>query len=161
MMTPQPIETAPKDGGWVLGLVLPNGWTDRDWQPWVAVTWGDSGWADDDGNRREPTAWVPLPDPQPRPTGWRPPEGRVLVQEVTGDGWTSNGKPIDVPYRWAISIERNDGSYDEYRETHFRVTREEAEATGMRWSQEYGLPAEVIPLAAPENVLPFRRKGDA
>jgi hypothetical protein len=152
-MTPQPIETAPKNGGWVLGLVLAGGWTKTDWQPWVPLTWGDSGWMDDDGYPREATAWVPLPDPQPRPTGWRPAEGSILVAEISGDGWTSNGKPIEVPYRWSISIERNDGSLDDYREGLHCVTREEAEATGMRWSQKYGLPAEVIPLPPAENVI--------
>ena len=158
-MTPQPMNTAPKDGGWVLGLVLPGGWTATDWQPWVPMTWGDSGWMDDDGNPRDVTAWVPLPDPQPRPTGWRPAEGRILVAEITGEGWTSDGKPIEVPYRWSISIERNDGTYDDYREGDFRVTRAEAEATGLRWSQKYGLPVEVIPLSADHNVIEFKPKG--
>lgn len=158
-MTPQPIDTAPKDGGWVLGLVQPDGWTDRDWQPWAIVTWGDSGWYDDDGNPRAPVSWVPLPDPQPKPTGWRPPEGTILVVEITGDGWTSNGKPIEVSWRWQISVERLDGSHDEYRDYDFRNTRAQADATAARWAEKFGLPIKVIPL--PSNVVPFTHRGGA
>ncbi|PZQ54167.1 MAG: hypothetical protein DI555_13980 [Novosphingobium pentaromativorans] len=145
-MTKQPIETAPKDGGWVLGLVLPDGPTDTNWQPWVQVTWGDDGWCDDDGCGVEPTAWAPLPDPQPKNTGWTPPTGTIRIVEITGDGWTCNGKPIAVEWRWLISVEKPDGSYDRYRDTDFAVTHDEAVARATRLQNKIGLPIVTVPL---------------
>ncbi len=154
---PQPIETAPREGGWVLGLVLPGGPTDTHWQPWIPITWGDNGWVDDDYNRQSPTAWVPLPDPQPRPTGWTPPAGTIKVQEITGEGWTSNGKPIAVPYRWQVYVELPDGSMDEYREWYPCATRQEADRHAMKWVESLGLPVVVVPLPPqPSNVIAFR-----
>ncbi|MEE4452893.1 hypothetical protein [Novosphingobium resinovorum] len=151
---PQPIETAPKNGGWVLGLVLPEGPTETRWQPWMPVTWGDTGWYDDEGYGQEPTAWVPLPDPQPRPTGWTPPSGTIKVAEITGEGWTSNDKPLEVPWRWLISVEKPDGSYDQYRDTDMAVTREEAVTRATKLQAKIGLPIVIVPLD--RKGIPFR-----
>ena len=154
---PQPIETAPKNGGWVLGLVLPRGPTETRWQPWMPVTWGDTGWYDDEGCGQEPTAWVPLPDPQPKATGWTPPSGRIRVAEITGDGWTCNGKPVEVSWRWLISVEKPDGSYDEYRDTDMAVTREEAVMRATKLQAKIGLPIVIVPLG--RKVIPLRPAG--
>ncbi|OYW85183.1 MAG: hypothetical protein B7Z20_09570 [Sphingobium sp. 32-64-5] len=90
---PLPITSAPKDGGWILGHVPKN--ADGPYaQPWIILTWGDSGWMDDDGTPHEPVEWVALPDPQPARTGWTPPSGTIRIVEITGDGWTMNGKPV-------------------------------------------------------------------
>lgn len=157
---PQPMETALKNGGWVLALVLPDGPTDGNWQPWAPVTWSDgfilndAGWHDDDGNRQEPTAWVPLPDPQPKNTGWRPAAGTIYLAEMDGKGWTCNGKPVETPYRWQIYIDRPDGTYDEYRDCDLCKTREQADARTARWAEKFGLPIVVVPL--PSNVIPFK-----
>lgn len=148
---PQPMDTAPKDGGWVLGRVREQA-DDTHWQPWTVVTWSDGaeahdlGWYDDDGNRQEPTQWVPLPDPQPRPTGWTPPVGTIRMEEITGEGWTCNGQPCEVPWRWAVFIEKPDGSYDEYRETQHEVTFEQAAARAKRWREKFGLPIVTVSL---------------
>jgi len=152
-ITPQPIETAPKDGGWILGHVPKNALAPYN-HPWIILTWGDSGWMDDDGNGHEPIEWVPLPDPQPALTGWTPPSGTIQIIEITGEGWTRNGKPIEVPYRWQISIEKADGSYDEYRDIWHAVTSEEAEARALKWQAEIGLPIVRVPLD--RRVIPFR-----
>ncbi|KKW93942.1 hypothetical protein YP76_04695 [Sphingobium chungbukense] len=156
---PQPIETAPKDGGWILGQVQQEP-SDIYRQPWAILTWSDGaevhdfGWYDDDGNRHEPTRWVPLPDPQPFPTGWSPPCGTIRIEEITGEGWTCNGKPIDVPYRWVVYIEKPDGSYDEYRESWHAATLAEAQARAERWRAKFGLPIVTVPLD--KKVIPFK-----
>lgn len=156
----QPMDTAPRNGGWVLGLVLPDGPTDTEWQPWISVTWGDKGWVDDNDNRCDPVAWVPLPDPQPRPTGWEPAVGTIMVEEINGKGWTVNGKPADVPYRWFVCVHKPDGSIDEYREWWPYADRESADRRAAKWSDELGLPIIVTLLPTPpSNVIPLR-KGD-
>lgn len=148
---PQPIETAPKDGGWILGRIR-HEVDDTYRQPWAILSWGDGadahdfGWYDDEGNRQEPTQWVPLPDPQPFPTGWTPPVGTIKIAEITGEGWTCNGKPVEVPYRWLIYIEKPDGSCDEYREPWHEVTLSAAQRRAERWSAKFGLPVIIVPL---------------
>lgn len=158
-LEPQPMGTAPKNGGWVLGLVLSEGAKPGSGrQPWEHVTWGDGGWHDDDGNSCEPVAWVPLPDPQPNNTGWMPPEGTIRVVELEAGGWTSNGKPIEVSWRWMVEIERSDGSRDDYRDCDFRDTQEQAAAVAARWAAQFGLPIKVVPLPpVPSNVVQMRR----
>lgn len=158
LVTPQPIETAPKDGGWILGLVRQE-ISDTYRQPWAIVTWSDGaevhdfGWYDDEGNRQEPVQWVPLPDPQPYPTGWTPPSGTIRMEEITGDGWTCNGEPCVVPWRWVVFIEKADGSYDEYRDTHHEVTLVAAEARAERWRQKFGLP--VVKVSLDRKLIPL------
>ena len=76
----QPIETAPKDGTYIL-VYGPEEWDMVLWHPY----WGDCGaWcrvqtADYDNDNREvrnPTHWQPLPPP---PGGTMNPRPRVLV----------------------------------------------------------------------------------
>lgn len=140
-MTPQPIATATPGPGWILGYVeqlAASGYV-----PWVPLTWSDNGWRDDNDNRYSPALWVPLPDPQPAPTGWMPPEGVIRIEEITGEGWKINDKPAEVPWRWSVYILRSDGEYDEYRELWHYVTYAEAEARASMWAQKLGLPIEV------------------
>lgn len=57
----QPIETAPKDGAWV--LVIEGQVPDK---PQFVAKWNDYGWVDcdDDVNYTiNPTHWMPLPEP--------------------------------------------------------------------------------------------------
>jgi hypothetical protein len=154
---PQPIDTAPKNGGWILGHVPVD--PAKPWrQPWMILTWGDEGWVDaNDYNPQEPVSWVPLPDPQPEPTSWAPAEGTIVMQEITGKGWTCNGKPCDVPWRWEAYIEKLDGSIDEYRELWHYATIDEAQARATKWQQRLSLPIVVRPL--PSNVVPFKPTG--
>ena len=140
-MTPQDISTATPTGGWILGHI--PGRDKHGSSSWVPLTMGDSGWMDEDGNPCTATLWVPLPDPQPAPTGWLPPEGTIHVEQITGEGWTCNGKPIEVPYRWMVYILRQDGSYDEYRDTYHCVTYPEAERRAGEWQRKFDLPIEV------------------
>jgi len=151
--SPRSINTAPKDGGWILGHVPKNA-EEPYRQPWVILTWGDAGWHDNEGNGHDPVEWIPLPDPQPQNTGWMPPSGVIQMVEITGEGWTCNGQPADVPWRWIINIEKEDGTIDAYRDCDMAVTVEEAEARALRWQAKYGLPIVRIPLAG--NVIPFR-----
>jgi len=51
----QPIETAPKDSSWLLGLMR----TRRQ----AVVRWGGGVWEDDNRLCRDPIAWMPLPAP--------------------------------------------------------------------------------------------------
>lgn len=151
---PQPIETAPKDGGWILAHVPVD--PDKSWQqPWMILTWGDSGWMDaSDYNPQAPIEWVPLPNPQPKPTGWSPAVGVVQIVEITGEGWTCNGKPIDVPYRWEVYIEKPDGAIDEYRELWHYASLEQAQQRALKWREQFGLPIVTVPLD--KKVVPFR-----
>lgn len=148
----QPMDMARKNGGWVLGYVPFR--AEKGFMPWLAVTWGDNGWVDDNGDQCDPTCWVPLPDPQPENTGWTPPAGTIRVQEITGEGWTMNGKPVEVPYRWAVFIEKPDGTYDEYREIDHTVTIEQAQERALKWRQKFGLPIETTFLD--KKVVPFK-----
>ncbi|MGY2732779.1 hypothetical protein [Sphingomonas sp. UYP23] len=154
MTKAQPIETAPIGDGWILGYDPDLG--ERQYVPWLAMTWSDSGWVDDNGETRAPTLWAPLPDPQPKATGWRPVEGTILILETTGDGWSSNGKPCAPLWIWSVSIERSDGSYDDYREVDRRMTLSEAEVLALRWQAKYGLAIRTVPLGG--EIVIFRPK---
>jgi hypothetical protein len=149
--TAQPIDTAPKDGGWILAHVPENGEPPFN-QPWVILTWGDEGWYDEDGNGHDPIAWAPLPDPQPKPTGWTPPAGTIQIAEVRGS-WI-DGKSVDIPWRWVIGIEKPDGTSDKHRGCDVAVTLEEAKVRAERWQAKIGLPVEIVPLDG--KVIPFR-----
>lgn len=154
---PQPMDAAPKNGGWVLAHVPKNAPYPHN-HPWIILTWGDSGWVDDDGNEHEPVAWVPLPDPQPSPTGWGPAAGTIKMIEITGEGWADGaGKAIAVPWRWIIEIEKPDGTYDEYRDNEFAVTVEDAERRASKWHSRFGLPIVRVPLE--KKVIPFPAGG--
>lgn len=156
----QPIESAPLNGGWILGYEPALKATSWSSAPWVIVTRCDSGsgWSDIDGNGLNPTHWAPLPDPQPEPTKWLPAEGTIRVVEVGADGWTDGkGKPVAVSWRWMVDIERPDGSFDEYRDCDFRETLEQAQAAADRWAKQYGLPVVTVPLD--RKVIPFQPRG--
>lgn len=155
MVEAQPIDTAPHNDGWILAYVPKR--AEQHYVAWLALTWGDSGWMDDDGNACDPTLWSPLPDPQPNRTAWMPPEGVIHVEEITGEGWKLNGKPTSVPYRWSVYILRLDGTYDEYREICHYVTYPEAEARAAKWQQQFGLPIEASFLDP--KVVPFAPRG--
>ena len=152
---PRGMDLAAKDGGWVMGYVAKL--AEQGYMPWLALTWGDGGWGDDGGNKHDPSVWFPIPDPQPKPTGWAPAEGEIIMQEITGEGWTCNDKPIEVPYRWEVYIEKPDGSIDEYREIWHYATAERAEARAAKWQGQFNLPIIVRPL--PSNVVPFKPAG--
>jgi len=157
----QPIEAAPLDGRWLLVRDPSRKYPVTQHGPWVIASRCDigSGWCDDEGNEVEPTHWVPLPDPQPEPTKWLPAEGTICIEEITGDGWTSNGKPVTVSWRWLIYIERPDGSFDEYRDQDLANTLEQAQAiVAQRWTDRYSLPVVVRPLESKVVSLPTRAK---
>ncbi|MDB5733195.1 MAG: hypothetical protein JWQ03_3090 [Variovorax sp.] len=159
MSEKQPIETAPLTGGWILGFVGDNEDSQAKRLQWMMLTRSDqkAGWCDDDGNEWSPTIWVPLPDPQPEDSGWRPAAGTIRIVEITGEGWTCDGKPIEVPYRWTTYVERPDGSMDEYREWWPYATFEEAERRATKWQQAFSLPIVVEPLAS--KVVTLRPQG--
>lgn len=145
----QPISTAPLDGRWVLACDPSIKYPQSFHGPWVIASRSDleSGWADGEGNPVSPTHWAPLPDPQPEPTEWLPAEGTIYIDEITGEGWTSNGKPTTVSWRWMIYIERLDGTFDKYRETDFANTLEQAQSIADRkWVARHHLPVVVRPL---------------
>lgn len=152
---PRAMDMAPKDGGWVMAYVPKL--AEQGYTPWLSLTWGDKGWEDDGSNGHDPSVWFPIPDPQPNPTGWTPAEGEIVMQEITGEGWTCNDKPIAVPYRWEVYIEKLDGSVDEYRELWHYATPEQAEARAAKWQSQFSLPIVVRPL--PSNVVPFKPAG--
>lgn len=52
----QPIETAPKDGTWVLAAHASSG-------DMFIVCWRGIGWINDDMGECWPTHWQPLPEP--------------------------------------------------------------------------------------------------
>jgi hypothetical protein len=51
----QPIETAPRDSTWILAAMRSGRRT--------VVRWGGGVWEDDNRLWRDPTHWMPLPDP--------------------------------------------------------------------------------------------------
>ena len=63
----QPIETAPKDGTWV--LVCGNGWDvmmasySYDGRIGRGYFWGPTEWDDYELAEQQPTHWMPLPEP--------------------------------------------------------------------------------------------------
>ncbi|MBZ9649411.1 hypothetical protein K9B33_17895 [Sphingobium sp. 3R8] len=142
---PQPIDTALKNGGWILGHVPKNAPYPYN-HPWVILTWGDEGWAEDDGGQHEPIEWLPLPDPQPTPTGWAPASGIIKIAEITGKGWKINGQPAEVPWRWEVYIEKPDGSIDDYRELWHYATIDQAQARAIKWRDKFGLPVVTVSL---------------
>lgn len=144
MTTPsQPIDTAPTGDGWILGFAGP-----AERFPWQPMTRCDEGWIDDDGLYHTPTHWLPMPDPQPQPTGWSPPRGEIVVEAC----WIGDDR---VPM-FLVSIVGPDGKYDDAREPDFRQTLDQAVTSAIKWSVEIGLPwrlggivhaaADVVPI---------------
>ncbi|WP_103728903.1 hypothetical protein [Novosphingobium sp. HII-3] len=136
----------PMDGRWILAYD-PSLSEFRSSRPWVLATRSDDGFHDEEGNAVEVAGWEDLPEPRPKDTGWTPPSGTIHIREVTGEGWTSNGKPVTVNWRWSISVEKPDGSHDQYRDTDFAVTHDEAMARAMRLQAKIRLPIVTVPLS--------------
>jgi hypothetical protein len=147
------ITPPPMDGRWILAYdpTLSEFVSSR---PWVLATRCDDGFHDEGGSGVEVAGWVDLPEPWPKPTGWTPPSGTIRITEITGDGWTCNGKPVSVSWRWIIDVQKPDGSRDEYRDCDMAVTLEEAEARAVKWQAKIGLPIVKVPLD--RKVVPIR-----
>lgn len=56
----QPIETAPKDGTKIIGLLK---WEDVSMIWWTRDEWEGDYWDNDQGNEPEPTHWMPYNPP--------------------------------------------------------------------------------------------------
>lgn len=64
----QPIETAPKDGTFVVTATKSNLVRAWDYFPYpMKQKWDGSGWIAEDGRpySPEPTHWMPIPEPKP------------------------------------------------------------------------------------------------
>lgn len=143
----------PMDGRWFLAYV-PSLSEFVSSRPWVIATRCDDGFHDVEGMGVEVEGWDDLPEPAPKHTGWTPPTGTIIIAESTGEGWTSDGKPVEVPWRWVISVEKPDGSHDKYRDIDFAVTREEAVVRATKLQATIGLPIVIRHLD--RKVIPFR-----
>lgn len=142
----------PVDGRWFLAYD-PTQPASLATYPWVLATRCDDGFHDQDWNGVTVKGWVDLPEPWPKPTGWWPPSGTIKITEITGDGWTSNGKPVPVPWRWLITVEKPDGSYDEYRDTDMANTHDEAVVRATKLQEKIGLPIVTMPLSGKVTAL--------
>jgi len=149
VMVPDPIAAAPDGDGWVLGYVPIRGEL-HDKSPWLAITRCDGGWRDDEGYLVEPTVFVPLPDPQPCPTGWKRAEGAIFVS----NGWLGDDrKPV-----WLVGITLPDGSNDDSREWDIRSSKDQAITAACQLSAMLDLPWSEMPFVdAPSNIIPFNR----
>lgn len=138
---PRDISTAPEGDGWILGY--DPSINDEHRSPWLPLTRCDSGWADDGVDTYQPTMWVPLPDPQPTPTGWRCAEGHIEVAH----GFMQN-KPIFI-----ATVIKPDGTQDIPRDAMLSHTADGIRAEAESWAKQLGLPV-VDTIDA--NVLPFK-----
>ncbi|QTH21966.1 hypothetical protein HRJ34_00030 [Rhizorhabdus wittichii] len=141
-----PIAEAPAGDGWIMALV-----PDRldGTRPWVPATRCDGGWCDEDGYSVEPTGWVPLPDPQPAPTGWRPAEGVIRIIRASS---------ADIPWlRYLVEVVGLDGKADDTREPDMARDIEDAERRAAWMAAQLRLPiiwaddANVIPCGGPRR----------
>lgn len=141
---PRAMELAPENDGWVLAYM--PGRSEKS-PPWALATRCDGGWCDEDGYGVDPTVWVPLPDPQPTPTGWRKAEGTIRIVRAWSD---------QIPWlTHLVEVIKPDGNADERREPDMASSIEEARHRAARWAIELGLPVEEV---EDGNVLPFKRK---
>ncbi|NML88720.1 DUF551 domain-containing protein [Sphingobium sp. TB-6] len=138
---PRDISAAPPGDGWILGY--DPSIADDGRSPWVPMTRGDGGWYDDGVDDYQPTMWVPLPDPQPEPSGWRPAEGHVEIA-----AGMLRGRPVFI-----ASIIKPDGTQDIPRDCRLANTAEGIRAEGFSWASDLNLP--VVDLID-ANVVPFR-----
>lgn len=106
-MNKHPISEAPIDDKWRLLLDPHDDGRTRTTQPWVIGTRGDYGWHDEDGYPLYPTHFADLPDPQPSPTGWRPAEGTVEIDEIVSGPFAG---------KWVVQVFKPDGNHDPDRE---------------------------------------------
>lgn len=136
-----PINEAPRDDGWILGLV-----GERDFGlPWAFCTRCDVGWRDEDGYIVEPTHWLEIPHPKPRPTGWRPAEGHIEIAAARGVDWAWRG--------WMVSVVCPDGTYDSQREPILCGSPEDARAQAVGLSVQLGLPVKKEAMTHGDNVI--------
>lgn len=131
---PPPMRTnqPPMDGRWILGHV-PHCSEFHRTRPWVIVTRTDEGFVDQWGDEvMEVEGWLPLPDPQPRPTSWRPPRGalRVCRARIAGSGWEG----------WMMTVMNADGTDDDSREPWLYDNEADVDMTAKRYSDTYSLP---------------------
>lgn len=139
---PRDISTAPPGDGWI--LAYDPSITGR--SPWLPATRCDGGWIDNRVDMVDPTMWVPLPDPQPEPSGWRPAEGHVEI----ASGLLC-GKPVFI-----ATVIKPDGTQDIPRDADIADTAEAIRHRAAIWAEQLGLPV-VDTIDA--NVLPFRPGG--
>ncbi len=139
--------TVPPDGdGWFLAYDPSDGWKAiRTW-PWRLATRCDNGFCDEEGYPVEPTGWVAIPDPQPKPTGWRRPVGsiRIGTGKIKETGWSG----------WIVDIVMPDGAYDDTREPLLFNTLAPATAYAEKFGALWELP--IIQADALSNVVDFR-----
>lgn len=140
---PRDIATAPEDDRWILGYD-PSVATG---QPWMLVARCDAGWHDEAYYGAHPTMWMPLPDPQPEPTGWRKAAGTIRIIKAWSD---------QIPrLTHLVEVIKPDGSADERREPDFAYDIEEARHRAAKLAAVLGLPVVEHP---DENIVPFRKK---
>lgn len=141
---PRPIQNAPDNDGWVLAYI--PGRSEK-LPPWTLATRCDGGWCDEEGYGVDPTMWVPLPDPQPAPTGWRKAEGTIRISSA----WSEQ-----IPWlTHIIEVVKPDGEADRSREPDLACSLGEARQRAAAWADKIGLP---VIEADDGNVLPFKRK---
>lgn len=58
----QPIETAPKDGEWIMTILQGSQYNGEPYIPAITM-WDLEGWIDENHNYHHPTHWKPLPAP--------------------------------------------------------------------------------------------------
>lgn len=142
---PRDISAAPENDGWVLAY-MPG--RSEKLLPWALATRCDGGWCDEEGYGLEPTVWVPLPDPQPTPTGWRKAEGTIRIVRAWSD---------QIPWlTHLVEVIKPDGNVDERREPDMASSVEDARRRAATWATKIGLPIEEV---EDGNVLPFRPVG--
>lgn len=166
MMDKIDIAHAPRDGSWILGYDPTDGPTRGisriDSWPWVILTMCDEGWRDDHGYIFHPTHFLPLPDPQPKATGWRPAEGVVKVARIIRED------NVDVAGlgRFMVYIALPNGEDDLSREPDICRSEEDARRMLVYRSTQLGLPIgddaeDVFAFSAlrrpKDNVVPLRR----
>lgn len=74
----------------------------------LAARW-DDGIHDTEGYPVEGQRWAYLPDPQPNPTSWIPPIGRISLSRgsIAETGWAG----------WIVDFVKTDGTYNYERES--------------------------------------------
>ncbi|AHE57402.1 hypothetical protein NX02_29170 [Sphingomonas sanxanigenens DSM 19645 = NX02] len=144
---PQPIDTAPVDGRWILAHAPDDEFLAA--APWVIATRCDDGWHDGDGYAVHPTLWAPLPNPQPKQSGWHPAEGTIRIAHAT---CRDDKGQIITGVDYSIGIVRGDGTCDDYRGADIAGTIEDARARAQQLANKLGLPIVEEPGPAPRLV---------
>ncbi|CCW15782.1 hypothetical protein EBBID32_1100 [Sphingobium indicum BiD32] len=137
---PKPIDKAPDDDRWILAYDPAYNSPCQ----WVPATRCDDGWHDEGFNGIDPTMWVPLPDPQPAPSGWCKAEGHVQIA-----AGSVQGQPIFV-----ASVIKPDGTQDIPRDVKLAGTAHDIRAAAEKWAKQLGIPVFDMIDA---NVVPFQR----